>query len=170
MIDIRKSIAVDAIALVVYLIVSLPSLTGVAFHEWLGVGLFAVLVFHCAQHFDWIVDTLKGFAKAKSLARRARFVLDAMIAVALTVVMVSGLLISGAVLPACGFFANGYYLWDPLHAASAKVLLALILVHLAVNFGVVARFIGRGAPSGSTRGFEEDDGGMLRNGGERDDG
>ena len=38
---------------------------------------------------------------------------------------VSGIMVSGDVLRAFGWYAEGYYFWDPLHAVSAKVLLAL---------------------------------------------
>ena len=76
-------------------------------------------------------------------------------AVALAVVMVSGLLISGAILPAFGLYADGYYFWDPLHAASAKVLLALLLIHLATNLGVVVRYIRKGALADSRHDVHE---------------
>ncbi len=52
-------------------------------------------------------------------------------------VMVSGILISGAVLPTLGLHAKGYYFWNPLHAMSAKMLLALLLVHMVVHWKVV---------------------------------
>lgn len=80
MIGVRKAVVVDVVALVAYLAASFPSFTGVAAHEWLSIGVFVVLVVHCVQHYDWIVDTLKGFTKMKSFARRARFVLDVLIA------------------------------------------------------------------------------------------
>lgn len=97
MIGVRKAVVVDVVALASYLMASFPSFTGVAVHEWLSIGVFVVLVVHCVQHYDWIVDTLKGFAKMKSFARRARFILDILIVITLVVVMVSGILISGAV-------------------------------------------------------------------------
>ncbi len=157
MIGVRKAVVVDVVALVAYLAASFPSFTGVAAHEWLSIGVFVVLVVHCVQHYDWIVDTLKGFTKMKSFARRARFVLDVLIVIALVVVMVSGILISGAVLPAIGLFADGYYLWDPLHIASAKVLFTLLLVHLVANFGAVIRTLKRAPAVESAQNDDVDD-------------
>ncbi|MEI3231991.1 MAG: DUF4405 domain-containing protein [Gordonibacter pamelaeae] len=60
------------------------------------------------------------------------------------VCVVSGVLVSGAVLPALGYYAQGYYFWDPLHAVSAKVLLALLLVHVVVHARWFMRFAMRG--------------------------
>ena len=64
--------------------------------------------------------------------------LDALLLAALAVCAVSGLLISGTVLPSFGLFADGYYFWNPLHAASAKLLLALLLVHVVAHWRWIA--------------------------------
>ena len=50
---------------------------------------------------------------------------------------------SGAILPALGWYAEGYFFWAPLHAAAAKVLLALIVVHLALDGAAAWRLIAR---------------------------
>ena len=78
------------------------------------------------------------------LARHGRLALDALIVVALAVVFVSGVMVSGAVLPTFGLYAQGYYFWDPLHAVSAKVLLALLLIHVAINITRAVRLWKRG--------------------------
>ena len=61
--------------------------------------------------------------------------------VTLAVCVVSGLMISGSVLPFFGYYATGYYFWSPLHAATATVLLAVLLVHAALNAGRVKSFL-----------------------------
>ena len=129
----RRYLAADAAALVVYLVAANPALTGVAAHEWLSLGLLVVFFIHVALH-------VGGLRAARSKAPRANLALDALILVALAVVAVSGIMVSGAVLPALGLHATGYFFWDPLHAASAKALLALLLVHAALHAGWVAAY------------------------------
>lgn len=146
----RKALLIDAVALVFYTAASLPSLTSIFVHEWLGIAVFVVLVVHCAQHADWIIETMRSFVKSGSPARKARLALFVGLSLSLTVVMVSGLLISGAVLPAFGVFAGGYYFWNPLHAASAKVFLAFLLVHLVVDVGRAVRLWRRGRRDSKT--------------------
>lgn len=124
-----RKLLVDIASLAVYVVVSVPGITGVAFHEWLGLAVFVVLAVHLAQH----LGTLFSSRARKNAMRIARTVLAVALGVVLMVVMVSGLMVSGAVLPTFGFYAEGYYFWNPLHAISAKVLLALLLVHLFVN-------------------------------------
>lgn len=122
-------LVMDAVALVVYVVVSLPALTGIALHEWLGLGVFVALAVHLAQH----LDTLTSPTGKTKAARWARIALGIALAIALVVVAVSGLMMSGAVLGFLGYYAEGYYFWNPLHSISAKVLLALVLIHLFVN-------------------------------------
>lgn len=142
--DRKKLFAVDAVALAAYLVVATPALTGVAVHEWLGIGVFVVFFVHAVQHAGWVADTVRTALGSPAPARVANLVLDALILAAFMVVTVSGVLISGAVLPAFGLYAGGYYFWDPLHAIAAKALLALLLVHVVVHWRWVASFSGKG--------------------------
>ena len=131
--DARKYLIIDAVALVLYLVVANPVLIGIVVHEWLALGLFVVVIVHVAMHVDWAIETAKSARSGPSWARTGNLVLDALVLVVFATVTVSGLMVSGAVLQAFGWYAPGYYFWDPLHAVSAKVLLALLLVHVVVH-------------------------------------
>ena len=134
----RNVLVVDLVVLAVYLIAANPALTGIDVHEWLGIAAFVVFVAHAAQHGDWVVETARTAFARPSLGRTGHFVLDALIVVAFMTCTVSGVLVSGAVLPALGLYADGFFFWDPLHAASAKVLLALLVVHVVVHWRWIA--------------------------------
>lgn len=88
-------------------------------------------------------DRTLRFARPRRAGAWARMVLDATLLLALAVVVLSGLMESGAILPALGWYAEGYFFWAPLHAAAAKVLLALIVVHLALDGAAAWRLIAR---------------------------
>lgn len=134
----RAVLVVDLAVLVVYLIVANPAFTGIGVHEWLGVAAFVAFAAHTAQHGDWVAEMARTAFARPSLGRTGHFVLDALIVVAFMTCTVSGVLVSGAVLPAFGLYADGYFFWDPLHAASAKVLLALLVVHVVVHWRWIA--------------------------------
>ncbi|MBC2889859.1 DUF4405 domain-containing protein [Gordonibacter massiliensis (ex Traore et al. 2017)] len=142
--DAKKNLIVDAVALAVYAVVANPALTGIAAHEWAGLGLVLVFLVHAAAHADWVAETTRSALRCPSWSRTGNLALDACIVVAFMVCVVSGILVSGAVLPALGYYAQGYYFWDPLHAVSAKVLLALLLVHVVVHARWFMRFAMRG--------------------------
>ena len=131
--DAKKHVAIDLVALAVYLVAANPALTGVGAHEWIGLGVLAVFVAHCAVHADWAASVAKG-AGASSWGARANLALDALILAAFMVVVVSGACISGSMLPMMGLYSEGYFFWDPLHAIAAKALLALLLVHVVVHW------------------------------------
>ena len=129
----RKSLAVDAACLLAYLVAANPAVTGIGVHEWVGIGVLLAFLVHVAMHVDWVVEAVKSAVARPSWVRTGNLVLDALIVVAFMTVTVSGLMVSGAVLAAFGLYADGYYFWDPLHATAAKVLLALLLVHVVAH-------------------------------------
>nr|WP_222617775.1 DUF4405 domain-containing protein [Eggerthella hominis] len=119
--------------MLVYLVAANPAVTGIGVHEWVGIGVLLAFLVHVAMHVDWVVEAARSAVARPSWARTGNLVLDALIVVAFMTVTVSGLMVSGAVLAAFGLYADGYYFWDPLHATAAKVLLALLLVHVVAH-------------------------------------
>lgn len=144
----KKNLAIDVAALAVFLAVANPALTGIGVHEWLGLGMLLVFFVHALLHADWAVEALRGSIARPSWGCTGNLVLDALIVVALMAVTVSGIMVSGAVLPTFGWYAQGYYFWDPLHAMSAKALLALLLVHVVVHGTWLARVFKKGEKHG----------------------
>ena len=134
-----RNLSIDVAALVVYLVAANPAVTGVGVHEWLGFGVLVVFFAHVLVHADWIVEVVRGSFAHPSWARTGNAALDVLIVVAFMTVTVSGLMVSGAVLPSLGLYAGGYYFWDPLHSAAAKLLLALLLVHFVVHWRWLAK-------------------------------
>lgn len=141
----------DAVALVVYAVSALPSLTGVPAHEWIGLIVSVVFIAHIAVHVDWAIRVLRGLGGGK-WAQAGKLALSALLLVAFVTCAVSGAMVSGTVLPAMGLYAPGYYFWDPLHAVSAKVLLALLLVHVVVHGKWIASALKGAKGSSSEKG------------------
>ena len=128
----RTILVADAVLAVLFIACELPGVTGVSVHEWLGIVLAVALLAHAGKR---VLTTVKN---ARSVAR---LVVDAAMLAMLAVCVVSGLMISGSVLPFFGYYETGYYFWGPLHAATATVLLAVLLVHAALNAGRVKGFL-----------------------------
>lgn len=126
-------IAVDIVALAVYLVVANPAVSGLAVHEWVSVGLLVVLVVHLSMHADWMAAAIKKAFSKPSLKNTGSLVLAIALLVDLCLATVSGIMLSRFVLPALGLYASGYFVWKPIHAISAKMLLALIVAHLALH-------------------------------------
>ncbi|WP_080799119.1 DUF4405 domain-containing protein [Arabiibacter massiliensis] len=140
----KRNLAIDLVALAVYLVVANPAITGIGLHEWLGLGVLAAFFVHLLVHADWSVEALRGSLSRPSWGRTGNLVLDVLIVLAFMATTVSGIMVSGAVLPALGLYAEGYRFWDPLHAMSAKALLALLLVHVVVHWRWIAAWFRKG--------------------------
>jgi hypothetical protein len=125
------NLIIDAVALVLYLLAANPAVTGLLLHEYLSLALLVVIAAHCAVHYDWVLAVLK---KHVAGGDTANLVLDAVSLLAFLLVTVSGLMVSRFILPLFGYVAGGYFIWKPLHSISAKVLLALMLVHVIVHW------------------------------------
>lgn len=146
-------LVVDFSAFLTYALAALPSLTGVPAHEWFGLALLAPVFVHCAQHVDRVARALPRCVREARLRNCGRLALDAALLVALSTVFVSGLGMSGTVLQTFGLYAEGYYTWSPLHAAAAKALLALLLVHTGSLYNLLKR-------RGVAKAAAHDDGGF----------
>ena len=112
----RSHALFDIAVLAVYLLAANPALTGIPLHEFLGLGAFIMVAAH-------VVESGEGLGGRGRVGQL----------LALAVCVVSGVMVSGTVLPSLGLYASGYHFWDPLHAVAAKVLLAALLVHLVVR-------------------------------------
>lgn len=132
--------ALDVAAAALFAAAVLPQLTGIAAHEWLGIVALVALLAHLAARLDALAGLCRAAARRSFLAL-ARVALDTALFVALVACAVSGVLVSATVLSTFGLFAPGYFVWDPLHAASAKVLLALVLVHAVSHAGKLTGFL-----------------------------
>lgn len=128
----KTILVADAVLAGLFIACELPGVTGVSVHEWLGIVLAVALLAHAGKR---VLTTVKNARSA------ARLVVDIALLVTLAVCVVSGIMISGSVLPFFGYYATGYYFWSPLHAATATVLLAVLLVHAALNAGRVKSFL-----------------------------
>jgi len=152
---VTRIIVVDILAVTFYIIAANPAITGLGIHEWISLGLFLVFLVHGIQHYDWAVEVFKkmksrpavartdglpsvetGTVKSRSsAAQTANLILGILLIAVFMVVVVSGIMISRHILPLLGFVAPGYFFWNPLHSLSAKVLLALAVIHVVAHAG-----------------------------------
>jgi hypothetical protein len=121
---------IDFLAAVIYLVAANPLITGLALHEWLSCGLLIVFIVHCAIDLDTVFAWIRS---REAGASRLHLLLDGFTLVVFMACTVSGLLVSRYILPLFGLVAPGYFFWLPLHSLTAKMLLALLLVHVAVH-------------------------------------
>ncbi|MCD8317131.1 MAG: cytochrome b/b6 domain-containing protein [Eggerthellaceae bacterium] len=121
-----------------FMVVFFPSLTTIAVHEWLGLVILPIFVIHIVinsgKPASLAVSLFRGKSGRRSLSIIFRIAVDIGILVCLVLCEFSGLMISATVLPAFGVYVpDGYYAWTPVHALSATLLLAFLIVHVALQ-------------------------------------
>jgi hypothetical protein len=135
----RTNLLIDIGIFAVFLVAANPNLTGLAWHEWLGVALSATLIVHLLLHWRWIATVTLHFARPLLHDSRLQYVVDMLLFISFTTVMMSGIMISRVVIPFLGIALTRNPTWLPLHDLSANSTLALIAVHTALHWDWVVK-------------------------------
>lgn len=124
----RRKFWVDLGLFAAWMIAAVPGATGVPLHEWIAVGIIAVLLAHVVMHWTWVVRHLQRL-RVRAQNQVNRLVNLAMWTLAIAV-MLSGLVISEAALPAVGIEVQQTTLWMRVHSLSSMLLLVVLAVHV----------------------------------------
>ena len=113
----RLDFWLDALLLVTYTLAYSLGFTGIAAHEWLGIGLGVVLLVHLALHWDWVIRTTRKLLRRGG---RERFVwLVNLLLLSMTLCIASGILISEVALPELGITLPASSFWRQMHDTTA---------------------------------------------------
>lgn len=139
----RLDFWLDAVLLVAYTLAYSLGFTGIATHEWLGIGLGVVLLVHLTLHWDWVIRTT---TKLLRRGGRERFIwlVNLLLLGSMTLCIASGILISQVALPRLGITLPASSFWRQMHGTTAILTLILVPIHAALRWrwivGVARRF------------------------------
>ena len=97
----RLDFWLDALMLVAYTLAYSLGFTGIATHEWLGIGLGVVLLVHLTLHWDWVIRTTRKLLRRGGRDRFA-WLVNLLLLLSMTLCIASGILISEVALPELG--------------------------------------------------------------------
>jgi len=129
----RLDFWLDGLLLVAYTLAYSLGFTGIAVHEWLGIGLGVVLLIHLTLHWDWVVRTTQKLLRRNG---RERFIwlVNLLLLVSMTLCIASGILISEVALPALGIALPASSFWRQVHGTTATLTLILVPIHAALRW------------------------------------
>jgi len=139
----RLDFWLDAVLLVAYTLAYSLGFTGIAVHEWLGIGLGVVLLVHLTLHWDWVIRTTMKLVRPGG---RERFVwlVNLLLLLCMTLCIASGILISEVALPELGINLPVSPFWRQMHDVTATLTLILVPIHAALRWrwivGMARRF------------------------------
>ena len=120
------------------------SLTGLEWHEWLGIGIGTMLVVHLLLGWKWIASITRRLFQSLPGLTRITYLVDFTLFVAMTLAIYSGLMISRVAIPALGL--NGAapnFMWRGLHSFSSRSLLVLVGLHLAISWNWIVSTVSK---------------------------
>ena len=139
----RTNLLIDGLSFFTFLAMSNPSLTGLQIHEWLGISFIAVLVTHLVLHWDWVINITKTFFRKLIHESRLNYVINALLFLAFTAVMFSGILISRNVMAFFGVQILASPAWRAIHSLSANLTLLLTGLHFALHWKWIVTTVNR---------------------------
>lgn len=132
-----------------------PAWTGISFHQWLSVAIIAPLLVHLVVNWQWALRVLSTFLHRLFSASRLNFVVDCTLLVATVSVMLSGFMVSPAIVSPLGIRPSDPLVWHELHLWSANATIVLFALHAALHwrwfFATAKRLVAPNATRGNAR-------------------
>jgi hypothetical protein len=141
----RTKLLLDISTFVAFLIAMDPRTSGIAVHEWLTIAIAATVIVHLLLNWSWIVEVTKRlFSKGKGLnGSRVNYILNWSLFIDGILIMLSGIMISQAVVPALGFTLSENFTWRGLHEVSTNLSMLLMGLHVALHWNWIVSTVKR---------------------------
>jgi hypothetical protein len=133
----------DLLVFIGFLLALDPRATGIAIHEWLAIAVSAAIITHLLLNWNWIVGVTRQFFHKVTAKPRLNYILNWLFFIDFILIMLTGLMISQAVLPAFGIRIASDFAWRRLHSLTADASLFILALHLALNWDWVANIFKR---------------------------
>jgi hypothetical protein len=115
----------------IFLILMLPSVSGVYLHEWLGVIIGGGLVAHLLLNRIWIANVTHKFFGPLKPKLRLTYLINLSLGLAMLLTMISGILISQYLFTPLN--ASDLGLWTTIHAVSSRATFLFLLAHILLH-------------------------------------
>lgn len=130
----RTKLFLDIALFAAFLITMDPHFSGLAIHEWLSLAAAGTVIVHLLLSWSWIVEMTKRIFGKGLNGARMNYILNWLLFIDGILIMLSGILISEAVLPTLGISLPMNFAWRRLHDMSANLALVIMGLHLAMHW------------------------------------
>lgn len=130
----RTKLLLDIALFVAFLITMDPRFSGLAIHEWLSIAAAATIIVHLLLSWSWIVDMTKRIFGKGLNGARMNYILNWLLFIDGILIMLSGIMISEAALPAMGITLPRNFAWRGLHDMAANLSLIIMGLHIAMHW------------------------------------
>lgn len=121
---------VDAVLFIGFQLSFFLDLTGLAWHQWLGVFIGTLALYHLLLHWKWVSAVTKRFLSKTSRQSRLYYLLDWTILLIFLMIGLTGVVISTWL----DLELANYIFWKDLHVYTSIASLVLILIKIAAHW------------------------------------
>jgi hypothetical protein len=120
---------IDLVLFAGFILTFFLDLTGLPLHQWIGVGVGALIIVHLLVHENWLKGITNKFAKSSN---KSRFflVLDILLLVGFYLILYTGIIMSTWL----NLNLTNYSAWYTLHLWSSIITLQVLLVKVAAHW------------------------------------
>lgn len=136
--SVKINLALDIVLTAAFLVASNPPLTGQLVHEWFGLAFGAALVAHVVLHWEWMAAAATRLVRGRGRGVVLNSTVDAVLLIALTAAVLSGVMCSRHVLAFLGFSAAAPRGWREVHSFCANTSVAALGVHVGLHWNWIA--------------------------------
>jgi hypothetical protein len=133
------ALSLDTLLFVLFVLLRTPKLTGLSWHEWLGLAFLLPMLVHLLLSWRWIVTALRRAFVPAHFRDAINLLLNVSLFVTTIGVIVSGLLISRAALPQLGIDTIDDRVWRETHNNWTDAMLVTVAAHIAMNLRWILR-------------------------------
>jgi cytochrome b561 len=134
----------DTIMFAAFLALSAPGgATGFVWHEWIGLVFVGVIALHLILSWRWVPAAFRRLRERPDQRTRVNMVLNVALFAAMMIATISGLIVSDYVSPALHLPTSDEPRWRNVHNMTASLLLAIVGLHVALNWTWIASALRR---------------------------
>ncbi len=127
----KWSWAVDALLFAGFLVAMWLDLTGLAMHQWWGIAVAALAVYHLVAHRHWVSAVTGRLARGRASANALqKWSVDAGVAIGFVAITITGVAMSTWL----GLDLAAYEAWRTVHVVVSVATLALIMAKIALHW------------------------------------
>ncbi len=120
---------IDAVLFAGFILTFLLDITGLALHQWLGIGVGLLAAYHLIVHWRWVKSVTRRFGSCSGQAR-TYYLLDALLMAGMTLTVLNGLVLSTWLdLP-----LNNYLAWRAFHVIVSVTTLLLVVLKIGLHW------------------------------------
>lgn len=132
-------IILDIFMTAVLVVLMKITITGILWHELLGIGVFLLFIFHKLININTLSCLIKKFKKVP-IQSKCMLILDVLLFIDFIVVVGTGILISQELFSSYFTLSNTYFV-SALHHSSAYIGLILISIHIGLHWSCIINIV-----------------------------